>query len=268
MSTQPSIIPDDDSIPGEDDLLVALPEPGISLSQDAEWCVVEVDGEWRRVRFHDYETIFSVPGLYEKVIYEILHCRSPRVVQQMILEALPKAGFAPADLRVLDVGAGNGMVAEELSEAGAEFIVGVDIIQEAADAAHRDRPGLYHAYHVLDLTDLSATQQRKLEEYRFNCLACVAALGFGDIPAAAFASAYNLIQPGGLIAFNIKQDFLTDGDDSGFSRLISRMTRDGILGLWNRQRYPHRLGTDREAIYYVAVCGRKTRDIPDEWIAS
>ena len=42
-----------------------------------------------------------------------------------------------AQLRVLDVGAGNGMVGEELDRMGAKHIVGVDIIPEAAEAAQR-----------------------------------------------------------------------------------------------------------------------------------
>lgn len=242
------------------DLTVALPEPGLTLTQDAEWCVVEVDGEWRRIRFHDYETIYSIPGLYEKVIYEILQCRSPATVRRMIQAALPKSGIKAEDLRVLDLGAGNGMMAEELADLGARYMVGVDIIQAAADAAERDRPGLYEAYHVVDMTDLKGAQERQLRAHQFNCLTCVAALGFGDIPSDAFIAAYNLIAPHGLIAFNIKEDFLTGGDDSGFSSLIRSMVKEGVMEVWTQQRYPHRMGTDREPIHYVAICGRKVRD--------
>jgi hypothetical protein len=98
---------------------------------------------------------------------------------------------------------------------GAEFLVGVDIIDEAAKATERDRPGFYDNYHVVDMTALNEGQRRELAGYRFNTLTCVAALGFGDIPTRAFVAAYNLIQPGGWIAFNIKEDFLTNGDRSG-----------------------------------------------------
>ena len=62
-------------------LLVALPEPGLSMTQDAEWCVVRDNGTWRQIRFHDYCELYSVPGLYEKVIYDILQCDSPHVVR-------------------------------------------------------------------------------------------------------------------------------------------------------------------------------------------
>ena len=65
-------------------LLVALPESSETMTQDAEWCVVRVNGSWRQIRFHDYEELYSVPGLYEKVIYDILRCDSPKVVRSLL----------------------------------------------------------------------------------------------------------------------------------------------------------------------------------------
>jgi predicted TPR repeat methyltransferase len=243
--------------------VVALPEPSLSVAQDAEWCVVRVDNEWRQIRFHDYDELYSVPGLYEKVIYDILRCDSPHVVRNL-LEAELSDAAEPADkLRVLDLGAGNGMVGEELADLGAKFIVGVDIIEEAAEATERDRPGLYENYHVLDMTDLNEGQWRELAGYRCNTLTCVAALGFGDIPPRAFVAAYNLIRPGGWVAFNIKEDFLSNGDRSGFSRLVRAILGDGTLELRQRRRYQHRLATDRHPLYYVAIVGIKRRDVAE-----
>lgn len=244
-------------------LLVALPEPSLSMTQDAEWCVVRVDDEWRQIRFHDYDELYSIPGLYEKVIYDILRCDSPHVVRRLLEGELSDTRTHADELRVLDLGAGNGIVGEELADLGAEFIVGVDIIEEAAEATERDRPGLYDNYHILDMTTLNKGQRRELADYRFNMLACVAALGFGDIPTGAFVAAYNLIQAGGWIVFNIKEDFLANGDRSGFSGLIRAMLDDGTLELRQRQRYQHRLATDRHPLHYVAIIGIKRRDVPE-----
>lgn len=241
----------------DEDLSVALPEVGKSMEQDAEWCVVEVDGEWRRVRFHDYDELFAVPGLYEKVIYDILGCRSPVVVTSMLSEVLEDKGFSPKDLRVFDLGAGNGMVGEELHALGAEHIVGVDLVKEAAIATERDRPGIYADYHVVDLTDLDDKTDKALADAKFNCLTCVAALGFGDIPAEAFMAAYDKIRPGGWVAFNIKERFLGEKDESGFSKLIRKMRETGELEILAEKRYPHRLGTDRKPLHYIAIIGRK-----------
>jgi len=97
-----------------------------------------------------------------------------------------------------------------------------------------------HAYHALNLTELGPELRADLEARGFNCLTCVAALGFGDIPADAFRAAYELVAPGGWIAFNIRDQFLENGDSSGFSRLLERMFERGDLVEHARHRYRHR----------------------------
>jgi SAM-dependent methyltransferase len=246
---------------------IALPEPNLSMDQDAEWCVIELDGKWRRVRFHDYDEIYRVPGLYERLFYKILQCQSPTVVRKLLEKELRDEGFNPKKLRALDLGAGNGMVGEQLAEMGAEPIVGADIIPEAADAARRDRPHVYEEYFVEDFTRLSSASRERLRTFRFNCLTCVAALGFGDIPTRAFAEAYNLVADDGWLAFNIKEDFLdVRDDDTGFSRLIRESKEAGIITIRAEERYRHRIATNGDPLYYVAVVANKNRDIPEELV--
>ena len=229
--------------------------------QDEEWCEVRVDGELRRIRFHDYAEVYSVPGLYERLFYEELECNSPETVCSLLGEALRDDASAPADLSVLDVGAGNGMVGEELVRLGAETVVGVDIIEEAAQAAERDRPGVYDDYRVIDLTDPPASDHRALSEHGFNCMTTVAALGFGDIPPEAFTAAYDLVETDGWVAFNIKEEFVEDTDRSGFAELIQSGFDDGALELCSDRRYRHRLAADGDPIHYVAMVARKRGDL-------
>ena len=239
--------------------------PENPVSQDEEWCEVGVDGNARRIRFHDYAAVYSHPGLYEQLFYDALECRSPTTVRSLLEERLRAAGSDPGELRVLDVGAGNGMVGEELHDMGASSVVGVDIIEEAAAAAERDRPGIYDDYFVVDLTDIPPKVREELESWRFNSLTSVAALGFGDIPPLAFAQAYNLVEPSGWIAFTIKEDFLDDGDGTGFSMLIRRMLEEQRLELSGERRYRHRLSAAGEPLHYVAMVARKVDDVPLAW---
>ncbi len=245
------------------DLRIALPPADLSLTQDAEWCVVRLNGKWREIRLHDYDELFAVPGLYERLIYDILKCDSPARIRKLFEAELDACETPASTLRVLDLGAGNGMVGEELADIGAEFIVGVDIMEAAAEATQRDRPGVYADYYVVDMARLNQNDQGELAGHGFNCLTCVAALGFGDIPTKAFANAYNLIEPGGWIAFNIKSSFLDQDDTSGFARLIRSMMADKMLEVRNTQHYQHRVGTNRQPIQYVAIVGNKRRDIGD-----
>jgi hypothetical protein len=142
----------------------------------------------------------------------------------------------------------------------------VDIIEEAAMAAKRDRPGLYEAYYVLDLTEIPYETRAELERRRFNCLITVAALGFGDIPPLAFAEAYNLIAEDGWIAFNIKSRFIAEEKDpSGFARLIEKMIDEQLLEVGAERKYRHRISVSGEPLYYVAMAARKRGDVPLEW---
>ncbi len=247
---------------------IALPEPNLSMGQDAEWCVIRDDDGWREIRFHDYGELYTIPGLYERLFYDILKCNSPTMVRKLLEDQLRRVDQPADELRVLDVGAGNGMVGEELADLGVKLIVGIDILDEAAQAARRDRPGVYENYHVLDLTELAPDQRQRLASYRFNCLTCVAALGFGDIPTLAFAEAYNQVANGGWVAFNIKEDFLDDHDPSGFSGLIRRMVAEDLLVLRTQRRYQHRIATNGDPLYYVAVVGTKAAPIPCDWVAT
>ena len=46
------------------------------LDQDSEWCVVETADGRRRIRLHDYADIYAIPGLYERLFYDVLRCSS------------------------------------------------------------------------------------------------------------------------------------------------------------------------------------------------
>src|SRR5690606_38836379 len=135
------------------------------------------------------------------------------------------------------------------------------ILEAARAAVDRDRPGIYSRFLVADMTDLSAESRAELAGERFNCLTCVAALGFGDIPVQVFVEAYNLIEPEGLIAFNIKEEFLNDGSGSEFCDLVRSMFDRGDLEVQTRKRYVHRKATCGLPLHYVAFVGRKKRSL-------
>jgi SAM-dependent methyltransferase len=239
---------------------------GTTVDQDEEWCEVRLDEEWRRIRFHDYHEVYSIPGLYEQLFYDELRCDSPHTVCGLLKHQLEVTGFDASELRVLDLGAGNGMVGQELqNELGVGCLVGVDIIEEAKMAAERDRPGVYDAYHTLDLTAMPSDVRDDLQRRKLNTLVTVGALGFGDIPPEAFAEAFNIISDHGWVAFNIKDRFLQE-EQSGFSKMISHMLEEGILTQREERHYRHRLSVHGEPLYYVAIVAEKHGDVSDEWV--
>ena len=239
-----------------------ITEPG-ALAQDQAYFLLREGGEVLRLRFHDYAEIYRRPGLYEQLFYERLRCISPAKARDVLLKVLADNQQDVHSLRVLDLGAGNGMMGDLLEAAR---VIGVDILPEARDACERDRPHAYDAYYVTDMTRLDEAAARQMRSWQLDGLTCIAALGFGDIPVAAFAQAYNLISPGGWIVFNVKETFLNEGDRTGFSRLVQELMFSELLELHHLERYRHRLSIDGAPLFYYLVAGRKRADIDARWL--
>jgi len=237
------------------------------LAQDeAYFTLVEPDGAQNDLRFHDYDAIYSRPGLYEQLFYDRLKCQSPKKVINILRHAMSSEPRLFNELRVLDLGAGNGMVGEVLQKHGVARIVGVDISEPAATAVQRDRPGVYDEFYPMDMSNMTPAQREELTSWRFNAMVCVAALGFGDIPVRVFAEAYNLVEDGGWVAFNIKESFLDNRDTTGFSVFIKNLILSEYLDIYHMERYRHRLSIDGQPLYYFGVACRKSGSIPESMI--
>jgi predicted TPR repeat methyltransferase len=238
-----------------------------NLAQDESYfTLTDSSGVQTDVRFHDYDAIYAHPGLYEQLFYDRLKCQSPEKVVAILRHGMAEEPWSFNELRVLDLGAGNGMVGQELQKFGVARLVGVDISAPAAMAVGRDRPGVYDDYHAMDMTSMTAAQRDDLTGWRFNCMVSVAALGFGDIPVRVFGEAFNLVDDGGWVAFNIKETFLDDRDTSGFSVFVKTLILSEYLDIYHMERYRHRLSIDGQPLYYFGVACRKTGAIPDEML--
>ncbi|MDM8536778.1 methyltransferase [Desulfobacterales bacterium HSG17] len=246
---------------------VSVPKDKCS-QQGEEIFIVNYKGEERHIRAHDYHEIYAIPDLYEYLFYDNYKCCSPDVVCSLLDKTVSKSGAKTSGLTVLDVGAGNGMVGEKLNDIGVNSVLGIDIIEEAAEAAERDRPGIYEDYYIEDLTQLPKSIHQEIENHNPNCMTIVAALGFDDIPPLAFANAFNMISNPGWIAFNIKDEFCCTEDCSGFSKLIENMTESNILDVKVKERYQHRLCQDGTPLNYFAIVGQKKEDLTEDMLSS
>jgi predicted TPR repeat methyltransferase len=240
-----------------------ISEPHV-LGQDEAFFLLKEDDRELKIRFHDYDQIYDRAGLYEQLFYQRLRCASPRKARDLLSKVLQDNRTELSELRVLDLGAGNGMVGELLDAAR---VVGVDISESARRACERDRPDAYDAYYVADMSELGGNLARQMKSWQLDCLTCIAALGFGDIPVRAFANAFNLIRQDGWVVFNIKETFLQESDQSGFSLLVKHLLVSDTLQVHHLERYRHRISIDGRALFYYVLVGRKASDIPDHVLA-
>lgn len=242
------------------------PHDAHSLEQDEVYFYLREGDRRLKLRFHDYAQIYLRPGLYEQIFYERLKCTSPKRVGEILKWTLDSREVNFSELRVLDLGAGNGMMGEIMKQYGVSRLVGVDLIPEARDACYRDRPGLYDEYFVEDFTNLSQESIDEIDDWSIDCLTSVAALGFGDIPPKAFFRALQFVQAGGWVAFNIKETFLDRSDTSGFSRFIRELIFSEYLDLHHLQKYRHRFSMEGTPLFYFALVARKTAVIPEDFL--
>ncbi len=242
---------------------VRLPADVDGLKLDEEYFYVEYQGQEQKIGIHEYEKIYRIPGLYEYIVSGILKCRSPAVISALLVEQILASGSRPSDLSVLDLGAGVGQVGKILARKGVRSIVGLDITAQAAIAARRDYPGIYAKYFVGDVSNLTTAVRKELEARRFNCLVCVGSLACGHVSADVFARAFNLIDTGGWIAFNILKEFFSGQVSSEFSDLIYRMGQSNILDIKVIHEYRHRYRMNGTPVDNVAVIGTKAADIKE-----
>jgi hypothetical protein len=223
--------------------------------QGEERFVLTRDGESREVVLHDYATVYSVPGLYEEVVQHRLQCASPATVADALVEAGATLGLAPADLRAFDLGAGNGVVGEEMTARGVTVVVGADGIGEARDAAHRDRPGMYAHYLVGERLD-GAEVAALVRDERLTALVAAGAVGEGHVPVDALAELWSAFPSGSVIALTLKDGGPETGDHdvSDVEAVLAGMDDTTVVV---RRRFRHRFSMAGAELYYLVLAAVK-----------
>lgn len=219
--------------------------PGRGQDEEA-MTVTWDDGRSERMRLHDYERVYAIPGLYEEVVHHRLACLGPAVLADALVKA---AGPAP---RVFDLGAGNGVVGSELRGRGVEVLVGSDNIAAARDAAQRDRPGLYAEYLVGEVEELDPVAL--VERHDLNALVCAGALGLGHITAQQFDVLWAAFPAGAVFAASAHEDLARPGGSDFGDWLANPPAGTQLVG---RERFRHRLTMAGDELFYHAVVARK-----------
>jgi SAM-dependent methyltransferase len=239
---------------------MSVPDLGsVDLDPDETWVEFGPPDDRRRIGFHDYDAMYSVPGLYERVFYEELGMDTVTEVVGLYGRGLRGQGRRPEDERVLDLGAGNGISGKALRDRGVGYVVGLDREPAARSAAARDRPGVYDEYVVADLLEWSEGDAERVRALRLTSLVAVAALGIGHIPPAVLEQALGVVQPGALVSFAVLVELMPGSADergqaSGYPEWLSGWFPEHCEEL-ERHEYVHRRrrdGSNEDAVAFVA----------------
>jgi hypothetical protein len=223
------------------------------------WLEYGPSGDRRRIGFHDYAAIYAVPGLYERVFYDALRMRSTGEVVRLFGQVLDELGLDPADQRVVDFGAGNGLGGDGLRALGVGRLVGVDLEPTARTAAERDRPGVYDDYLVGDLGAWPEAELDRLRRLRPTALVALSAVGVGHVPRPTLSRALGLLESGGVYAFAVAPPLLPESTDpagraTGYPDLLRALIEE--TELLRRHEYVHRYRPDGSEDLGIAFVGR------------
>jgi predicted TPR repeat methyltransferase len=185
-----------------------------------------------------------------------LQCASPAKIAEVLLSVAELERRDPHLLRVLDLGAGNGLVGEQLRARGVGVLAGTDSARSARDATARDRPGLYASYLVGDLTG-QPELGTLVRELGINCIVCAGALGFEHIEAHSFSELWDLLPPGAIFALTVHEDLAQPGASDIGDELAALSAAGGDTEIVVSERFRHRLAMSGDAIHYLAIGARK-----------
>jgi hypothetical protein len=205
------------------------------------------------VHLHDYARIYNVPGLYEHIVQDMLGCTSPQVVVDGFADALAQLGLDPAELVLLDLGAGTGLVGELVSALGVRDVVGFDALAAARTACLRDRPGVYRDYLVGDLAAPNSDLLDRLRRHRPTGLISAGAFGGTHAPPAALQNAISLLPTRAPVVFTIDERWTQTDEVGGFRGALAEWFGSDRLTPLSRSRFQHRVSTTGSPIHYELV---------------
>ena len=67
---------------------VVYPDHDNGLDQNEEFFKLVTESGEQRLRIHDYDKVYQVPGLYEEVVYDRLKCDSPDTVCSLLAQEI------------------------------------------------------------------------------------------------------------------------------------------------------------------------------------
>jgi len=87
---------------------VSLPGAASQNGKEAGYCLVEDGGVQRQVRFRGDPRLWEWPGVFEHLIRNLLRGNAPGALCHLLDRQLRAARVSPAELRAIDLFAGNG----------------------------------------------------------------------------------------------------------------------------------------------------------------
>lgn len=141
----------------------------------------------------------------------------PPIFDQFVRENLSSD---PSKLRVLDAGAGTGIVGKVLQNLGYTNVDALDISQKMLDEAKK-----LNVYKEFICAPLSAEPIAEIATNQYDGLICIGTLTVGHVKPVALDEILRIVKPGGIIGFTLRRDIYEESgpEKCGYREKMSEM---------------------------------------------
>jgi len=135
---------------------------------------------------------------YDKDLEEDFAWNAPHAAVKVFAELVPKSA------KILDAGAGTGLVGEALASLGYRDLVAMDLSQGMLKEARGKN--VYTEFHQMVLGDTL-----DFDSDQFDSVISVGVFTLGHAPASAFDELIRVTRPGGYVVFSLRTDVYETG---------------------------------------------------------
>ena len=150
-------------------------------------------------------------GEYDKDLAEEFEWNAPQTAVDLF------AKHVPTSAKVLDAGAGTGLVGECLAQLGYQDLYAMDLSLGMLEEARQK--SLYR-----DFQQMTLGEELSYDTDAFDAVISVGVFTTGHAPAHAFEELVRITKPRGLIAFSLRVDLYEEG---GFKEYLGGMEEAG-----------------------------------------
>ncbi|KAJ7321192.1 Methyltransferase domain [Desmophyllum pertusum] len=137
--------------------------------------------------------------------------------------------IAKSDIRIMDAGAGTGLVGVELHKHDYSNVDALDISQEMLNEAKKK-----NVYSKFICAPLSDQRTPGIETDAYDALICVGTLSLAHVRPTAFVEMIRMVRNGGLVCVSIRPDGYKE-----FSEKMEELEHQGKWTLVKEGRVPH-----------------------------
>ena len=148
---------------------------------------------------------------YDKELEEDFAWNGPQSTASLFSKLVPKTA------RILDAGAGTGLVGEILSQLGYNDMVAMDLSAGMLQEARRK--GVYSEFHQMVLGETLG-----FASDNFDAVISVGVFTLGHAPATGFDELVRITKPGGYLVFSLRTDVYIEG---GFKDKLAELESAG-----------------------------------------